>query len=612
MCGIAGFVDKKKQLTPNKRKLYIQKMVESIEHRGRDDIDFYLDDSITLGHTRLSFFDTSSQGKQPMARLEAIVVFNGEIYNHQALRENLKCNYEFTTSTDTEVLIYALKKWHRQALRKLNGMWAFAYYSNNSLLLSIDRFGIKPLYYVNTPQFFAFASEVKALLQIPNIKAQLNPSALPEYLVFRNVSGNRTLFNHIKRLRPAEYLEYNIANNAVKTNQYWKPIKSHKPSHPQQTLPLIQQSLEEHLLADVPIGLQLSGGIDSSLLGVLAKTSNNPPRHSFSIGLKDKGWNEFSHSQQVAQLLNAEHHQLHFTESDFCQLLPQLTYHMDEPINHPHSIPMYILAKYARKYVKALISGEGADEIFGGYRRYKNLINNNALTTSDLVNISAFGDAAIMSSTTSQDIWRNPIEERLALINNRKVNHSQVDTIFILDLATYLPSLLLRQDKMGMAANVENRVPFLDHHLVEHTYSLDEKHKIICHNNRHLQTKPLLKQIALQYLPASTVVRPKVGFGLPISHWLKNRTGLGAYLNLFCHPLLRDRGLLDYTFIKQLVYEHTTSKQDHAESLWILINLEVWMRIFIDQQDPKSIWSGLKTAELAKPSLLNNRHGINS
>ena len=590
MCGIAGFIDKKGVLNPSSSgKKLVQTMVKTIEHRGRDDSGYFHNKNLYFGHTRLAIIDLTSRGHQPMLsqNKKLVITYNGEIYNFQSTKKKLKKDYSFTTATDTEVLLRAYEKWgFIESLSKHKGMFAFALFdqSNQNLYLAIDRFGIKPLYYLNNDHFFAFASEIKALLTLPRIIPKLNEQKLEEYMSFRYLSGEQTLFQNIFKLEPAQWLRIHTKNNSFSRGTYWSLKKkrlSSRMTHEQQLQKILQKSVKEHLITDAPLGLQLSGGVDSSLIAAFAARIKKKQFHSFSIGLKDQSWNEFKYSKIVSRKLKTIHHQYKFTELDFCKLLPKLTYHMDEPISHSHSVPMFILAKKARQTVKVLLTGEGADEIFGGYSRYEPLVAGKP-SNQEIIMAAQFGNPK-----TLQEILNHRLSDKFPLrkkIISAYSNMNIFDRVSMLDQKTYLLSLLIRQDKMGMAANVENRVPYLDYKLVEFAFSLPLSEKI-----QQKKSKIILKKIAKKYIPRECIDRKKIGFGQPIDQWLRNPVGFGRYLKLLTQGPVRR--FINYSKLKKIIAEHTSGKKNHSQTLWILINLEIWMKIFIEREDYRFIWS---------------------
>lgn len=597
MCGIVGFIDKKGAYSQSKKLSLIRKMREKIAHRGNDSYGEYVDKNIALGHARLSFFDTSKYGAQPMKTRDnkLIISYNGEIYNHSDIRKEIR-NVNFITGTDTETILYAYNKWSTQCIKHLSGMWAFALLDlkKKELFLSIDRFGIKPIYYINNDRFFAFASEIKALLVLPGMNPKLNTSALPEYLMFRSIAGRDTIFQGVYKFLPAEELIFCIDSNHLNIKRYWKLAKKQRINkNPQGELyRIINDSVKKHLIADVPVGIQLSGGVDSSMMACLAAKHKTTRLHSFSIGLQDKKLNEFVHSRVVAKKIKSIHHEILFNEEDFCKLLPLLSYHMDEPINHEHSVPMYILAKYAKSRVKALLSGEGADEVFGGYRRYELLLAKKNITKQKMISLSQFGNFEMMNKLLNINLSHSiSYNSRASVLRNMPKSWNKFDKLSALDIETYLPPLLMRQDKMGMAATLENRVPFLDHELVEYAFSLSTKYKLQNNIDPWKRTKPLLKKIAENLLPHEIIYRKKVGFGLPIADWLRNENGLGQYLKLLLNS---KRGLYNKKTVRKVILEHQTGIKDHTQALWILLNLELWANIFLDNKNPHTILASLR------------------
>ena len=597
MCGVVGFIDKKNQLSKAAKKRLIMRMRRRIDYRGGDTVGHYVYKNTALGHTRLSILDLSQKGKQPFfsSDKQYVISYNGELYNYAALNKKLAPEFVFKTASDTETLVNSYAAWGINCVKMFKGMFAFALLDRKGdlLHLAVDRFGIKPLYVVNNEDWFAFASEIKSLLLLPGITPQLDTDVLPEYLLYRHPSGSRTMFSGITKILPGQLLTFHLPSQKITSRTYWK-IRKHpgllKNDPQKEFLSLMNKSVEEHLVADAPVGLQLSGGVDSSLIAALAAAKKTTHFHSFSIGLTARGWNEFKYSRAVAKKLHTIHHELLFTEKKFCNLLPHLTWHMDEPVSHPQAVPFYILSKKARRFVKVLLNGEGADEVFGGYLRYLKLFKKKAVNNSTILALSRFGDPTILEKITSLRFKKAP-GYRANIIKEYK-NLGVFDKTSGLDIKTYLVSRLNMQDKMGMAANIETRVPFLDHHIVEFGFALPAHLKITPY-----ETKPLIKHIATQFVPTEGVYRRKSGFGLPLSQWLTHRHGLGRYLNFFTNPNAFQREYLNYKEVKKIIQEHVSRKKDHGEVLWILINLEIWSRIFLNGVHPSKIWPSTKSAK---------------
>ncbi len=591
MGGIVGFVDKREALSREDQERLLLKMRETIRHRGHDGQGAYIDDGVAVAHTRLSILDVTAAGHQPMLTEdgEFVLSFNGEIYNHAEFRSELLKKYRFKSQSDTESLLYAFKEWDETCLGLCRGMFAFSILDKKKrdLFLAVDRFGIKPLYYIDTPDWFAWSSEIKSLLLLPGFVPKFRKAVLHEYLLFRSVAGPETLIEGIYKILPAHSLRYSIATGAVEQKKYWSRGEATNATAPPGSSEdairnLLTRSVREHLLADVPVGIQLSGGVDSSLIGALVRREIPATQelHSFSIGSPDPRWNEFEYSRLASHVLKTNHHELIFTEEDFCKNLPIATYHYDEPINHSHSVPMMLLAEEAKKHVKVLLSGEGADEIFGGYSRYLMLAQDRDLTDEMILYSNAFVPQNDARAATGNTLDLE-LSARRALLGDSSDQHRKLAEY---DIETYLPPLLLRQDKMGMRSSLENRVPFLDADLVCAALALPQEEKY-----SSTESKILLKKIASDFLPPEIVYRKKVGFGQPIEAWLRNESGLGAYLVFFTHPN-PPRDFFDYAAIQEMIMRHREKKGNYTAILWALINLELWTRIFIDGKDPHAIF----------------------
>lgn len=567
MCCIAGFIDKKKTITRKEREVIIKKMLLSMKHRGGDAFGIKSIDNITLGHTRLSIVDLSKLGNQPFSdNQNSSLSFNGEIYNHEVLRKKYLNKFKISSNSDTSTLFELLRKYPIEStLEKIQGMFAFSFLNTkeHKVILALDRFAIKPLYYIDTPKYFAWASEIKAFKAIPKFNFQMNKPALGEYMVFRYVIGPETLFKNIHKMQAGEYLTYDIKDNTNKTKRYYWLRKKENASSFSESV--ISESVKEHLMGDVVAGVQLSGGIDSSLVTLLAQKISKRKLHTFSIGLDDDHWNEFYYSDIVVNQLGTKHHKIIFSKNDFARLLPKVIYHLDEPLVHPNTVPMYILAKEARKYTKVLLTGEGADEVFYGYNRYFQKPN----IAKNVIFSNAFNDHRSISKI---------LKSKISIVNRKKIlrDISKIgdeNKISFYDIYTYLPHVLLRQDKAGMAANVENRVPFLYTSVVEAGFN--SKTRI-----GKLGGKSDVKKIALKYFPKEIVLRRKCGFGLPISEWLRDKDVLLPYLiKLTKHKCIKKYFVISE--IKRLIDKHLRKEEDNSSTLFTLICLSMWYDTFI-------------------------------
>jgi asparagine synthase (glutamine-hydrolysing) len=572
MCGIVGFVDKKNRWSKKEREVIAKKMLGLLNHRGGEAEGLISAGSVTIGHTRLSIVDTSSRADQPFTDGNSMLSFNGEIYNHKELRKTYLGKKKINSSSDTATLFELLNFASiKKVLRLINGMYAFSFLDikKQTLILALDKLAIKPLYYIDSPEYFAWASEAKAFKVLPNFKYQFEEKLLSEYLAFRYIVGEKTLFKNIRKVLPGEFITYSLKSHSFKKDQYYQLSKG-KIELGTRLEKTIKDSVISHLMGDNPIGIQLSGGIDSSLVALFAQRSSKPRLHSFSIGLKDKNWNEFCYSDFVAKTIGSDHHKIIFSEKDFVKLFPKLIYLLDEPMVHPNTVPMFLLAKEARKYTKVLLTGEGADELFYGYNRY---FSDSIKSNSEILLSNSFSQPEEITRIIKR---RDPvisIERENILNKTRGLN--RIDKISFYDIYTYLPHVLLRQDKAGMAANVENRVPFLYEPVVEKAFNLKTK-------SGQLGGKTPLKEIALKYFPADLVLRKKCGFGLPIAEWLKDKRVLLPFVDkLSIHPRVNKY------FVKKevvaLIKEHLEGVNDHSAILFSIISLMVWFDTFIDE-----------------------------
>ncbi len=580
MCGVIGFVDKKKQLSVSERKILMNKMLEEIVHRGRDASGVYENNGVVIGHNRLAILDLSEKANQPLITEDGdlVVSYNGEIFNHLEIRDN---TIQYNSDSDTETLLRAYAKHNKDTFEFIRGMFAVSFFEPASckIILSVDRFGIKPLYYLNNDDWFAWSSESKVFKHLNGFSFDVNEESLFEYGVFRVVSGSETLIKNVYKLKPAEIVEYDVAGDLIANSGH----HTHTNLVQGDLEELVNHSISEHVLSDVPIGLQLSGGVDSSLICALAKkVLTQKEVHSFSVGLENSNWNEFKYSREVSNLLGTTHHELVFDQDYFCKNYPIATYFLDEPIVYPNTVPMMLLSNTASRYVKVLLSGEGADELFGGYRRYGNLFLKN--DRESILYSNSF--ASKIDVLHFFKLNKTTIDYRESIVDSVS-EKSTMEKLGTYDLQTFLPSLLLRQDKMGMASTIENRFPFLDSRLADFATSLSDSQKV-----SDSESKILLKEIASKYLPPDIVFRKKCGFGLPISDWLRDSNGLGRYIQFFTNPKI-ERDYFNYPNIKQCVNEHLNHEKDHSEIIWILISLELWTRIFIDGERPENIWSTL-------------------
>jgi len=582
MCGVLGFVDKRHRLSDAEHDRLWRCMLETMAHRGGEGDGVYRSARITLAHTRLRILDINPASDQPFfsSQCHGVLAFNGQIYNHEELKQQLSPHFAYRTESDTETLLYAYARWGRRFVHALRGMYAFGIWDGRErrIVLGVDFLGIKPLYYLNNENWFAWSSEVKPLLLLPGVTARLDESALHEFVCYRSLTGARTMFRGIYRLTPSQMLVYDPEKDRLESSEHGHPETFACTS---QTVPTedvgeaLRESVREHARADVPIGVQLSGGLDSSLVARLLRDSlpRDYELHSYYIGPVESGWGEFGYARRAARAARTIHHEIRFDEATFARSLRRATLHLDEPINHPNTVPLMRLAGEARNAVKVLFSGAGADALFCGYKRHVRVLREQS-TVHRLVGSNQVNNIDLASS-----VFRHPAgdlaAERLNLAK-AVVRDTPARQLTLYDLHHHLPGLLLRQDKMGMAANLEIRVPYLDKRLVNMALALPDSQKIT--GDRR---KVVLKEVAEGLIPRTIIGRLKRGFGLPVSRWLRGPKGLGR---MFKQLLLDEqrRAFLNYATVRRFYAEHQSGIKDNGDVLWPLLSLEVWCRCFLD------------------------------
>jgi asparagine synthase (glutamine-hydrolysing) len=626
MCGIAGIVSLEPGTQPADERLL--RMRDVLRHRGPDAAGLYVSDGVGLAHRRLSIVDLAG-GHQPMANEDQSVwiSFNGEIYNHALLRPGLEARgHRYKTRSDTETILHLYEELGERCVERLSGMFAFAIWDERRrlLLLARDRLGIKPLYYALTRDELLFASEVKAILEA-GPRAELNQAVVPEYLASRFVAGPETLFRDVMRLEPGRTLLWD-REHGVRVRRYWQPPPvGEGEAQPEDLRARLSDAVRSHLMSDVPLGLFLSGGIDSSgLLALMAPLVKEPVR-TFAVGFAEREADELRYARLAAREQHALHHELVVSSDEFFRELPRLVWHEDEPLAFASSVPLYFLSRLASRHVKVVLTGEGADELFLGYNRYRVTAWNERLArawagllperargavrrlvprlpqplrryaersflalgagTRSLLceNFAVHGEArrrALLSARLREQA-RDP--HAYELRSYAEAQGSTLDRMSRADLETYLVRLLMKQDQMSMAASIESRVPFLDHGLVEHVLALPARAKL-----RGFTTKAILRDALAGLVPRPVLRRPKRGFPVPLARWFRG-PHWPVLQELVLSPRARARGLFEPQALEQLAAEHLRGEADHAERLWLLANLEIWQRIFVDRQDAASL-----------------------
>lgn len=624
MCGLGGV------LTPSAGGPSLESlaaMAFALRHRGPDEMGALRDGPIGLAHTRLSIIDLAGS-PQPMTSASGPfhITFNGEIFNYQERRKELeKANVPLRTHGDTEVLLETLRLLGLKGLEHLNGQFAFGYFDERAgtLLLARDRLGILPLYYAEGPGFVAFASEVKALLPaLP--EPRLDDNAVEDYLTYRSVPPPNTLFAGVKKLAPGTALWIG-ADGALRHETWWRlpAVADQATLKGEAAVAAVSQALERavagRLVADVPVGAYLSGGLDSSLtVALMKKLRQGGEVQTFAAGFDDPRFDELPYAKQVSEAVGTTHHEVHVTPQDFQQLWERLSWHRDGPISEPADVAIYRIAKYARSTVKVLLSGEGSDEIFAGYPKYAydpKLAGIGKLPAFLRVPMMRMAERLLPGSKyrarqaaralTGRDTaerlqtWFAPFTwyERRALKPGfgalrtlgqyERCQGDHLRRMLYVDCHTWLAdNLLERGDRMSMAASIENRPPFLDHELVELAFRVDSSLKV------HGKVgKWIVKEIARRYLPANIVDRKKVGFRVPLDEWF--RGGLKDYV----HDLLLGRDsfvsrYLDKKVVAGLLADHMRGRRNEELRLWTLLGLEVWQRTFLRGVIPRYVQQG--------------------
>jgi asparagine synthase (glutamine-hydrolysing) len=638
MCGICGVVS----VTTDASSLHprVVRMADAIAHRGPDDAGLFVHEGVVLGHRRLSIVDLST-GNQPMhtADEQRTIVFNGEIFNHPQLHAELEADgATYRTRSDTETILHATAADAIKGVERLRGMFAFAIWhkNNRELLLVRDRFGIKPVYYYLTDDgTLWFASEIKALLASGAVTPSLNEAALPSFLANRAPMGVQTLYKGVQRLEPGCALRWR--DGKVQITRYWDlPIAGEKGDTglrdedvSNEFYERLKESVRLRLMSDVPLGVFLSGGIDSSAIAAIMRDLGVSDLKTFSVAFEEREANEFEYARLMARHIGAEHHEVQLGRDDFFAALPLLTWHEDEPLAHPSSVPLHIVSRLAAQHVKVVLTGEGADELLAGYYRYRwTMINDrigrawkyvpslarsavagsinslanggnhlaqkfsrtalareNTLEALYLDNFAAFGTTSLNSMLASD------VRERVRGINPHAAFQSAYDNraggklgrLLYGDTQTYLHELLMKQDQMSMAASLESRVPFLDHPLAEWVTRLPDRFKL-----RGAETKWLLRSAMRTRLPHTILNRPKMGFPVPIGAWIRGPLKASAE-ELVLGSRTTARGVFDKNAVRNMFNEHLSGTRKHDERLWVLMGLELWHRIFVDGEDHQSV-----------------------
>ena len=623
MCGIAGYFGQGDEEV-------LHRMIKSIEYRGPDDSGIFCYENIGLAQARLAILDLSPEGHQPMSdeNQNIWLVFNGEIYNFPELKNELEADgQKFKSASDTEVIIYLYKKYGLECFQKMNGMFALAIFDkkNNKFILARDRFGKKPLYYSIINNTLIFASELKALQNHPLSKKEIDLESLNQYLQFEYVPTPRTILKNVYKLEPATYLVFDGKN--ILKNYFWQPNFSKEIISEKEALEKFSGKLEtavkKRLISDVPLGILLSGGLDSSAIAYYAQKNSPKKILTFSIGFNEKSFDESSYARLVAKHLETDHHEKIFTGQDCLSIIPEIFSRLDEPLADASIIPSFLLSKFAREKITVALGGDGGDELLCGYDTFlaeyfspiyekspnllkKILKNFRKFLPTSFANIShdfkikKFLDGydgqsdyrhlrwlGAFSRDERSQLFRPEIWQKLEKLNEfasveyylSKIKYNDKwDKLIHLYLRSYLmDDILVKMDRASMYNSLEVRSPFLDFELADFVNSLSNNFKI-----RKAQTKYLLRKCLVGKIPEKIIKRRKKGFGIPLALWLQNE--LRPLLEQkFAREKIIAEGFFNPDYIEKLLADHFAQRADNRKQIWTLLVFESWLENFYKQ-----------------------------
>jgi asparagine synthase (glutamine-hydrolysing) len=621
ICGVAGG-------DPADGRDLVHRMCAAMVHRGPDDEGIVqvagraqgASQFVNLGVRRLSIIDLPG-GHQPMHNEDSTVwvVQNGEIYNHLELRKLLlAAGHSFNTQADTEVLVHGFEEWGEEMLERLNGMFAFAVLDRRrgTVLLARDRMGIKPLHYAIDGDRLVFASELKALLRDPALRKGIDPVALDDYLAYEFVPSPRSIVRGIKKLEPGHTLTWSLGDSTHRLHRYWSAQlnldggdghsndrRRSLEDECEQLRSVLRESVRKELISDVPLGVFLSGGIDSSAVAAIMSQLGGEVK-SFSVGFTDRSFDESAHARLVAKHLGTEHHELTLEPHMLLELVPRLPDLLDEPLGDPSIIPTYLLSEFTRRHVKVALGGDGGDELFAGYptlqahRLAQYYMKAPSLLRKGLVepvvrrlpvsrgNLSfdfrakRFVSGAAFPTAERHQRWMGSFdqEERTGLLaqnvphmDTEAADGDPLNQVLLLDMRLYLENdILVKLDRASMMASLEGRVPLLNNDFVEYATQLPLNMKL-----RGLQSKFLLKRALRGILPAAILKRPKKGFGIPIAHWFRGPLK-EQMLSVLSPERIAREGFFDPSVVRQLIDDHLDGRRDNRKQLWTLFAFELW------------------------------------
>lgn len=608
MCGIVGFIDNK---TKKEKEKIIKKMADEIIHRGPDGEGYYTDESIALGHRRLSIIDIKGGG-QPIYNKEKTkaIIFNGEIYNYESLKEELiELGYTFETKTDTEVILYGYEAWQEEVFQKLRGMFAFVIYDKEKkeLIGARDHFGMKPFYYYQKDGEFLFASEIKSMLVHPEFQKEVNKDALKMFLIFQYSVKEETFFKNVYKLKPGHYFKYKEGNLEIKPYfeiSYEKGSTKSYQEMKKQMKKVLENSIYYHqTTSDVEVGAYLSGGVDSSYVVSVAK-----PDKTFSVGFSYEGFDETEYALDLSKMLKIKNKREKISPEDFFLSLPKVQWHTDEPHANLSTVPLYFLSKLTREEVKVALSGEGSDEMFGGYNEYNDPLllriylhiplwirskirglckhlphfpGRNTLIKYGLpFNKRYIGHGSFMESEEANKILceelknEETIEDILEPIYSKIKNEDEITKKMFIDYHFWLPQdILLKADKMSMAHSIELRTPLMDIEVFRFARTIPNKYLL-----KKKETKYLFRDVSKEMIPEEWSKRRKCGFPVPFSKWIREEKFYQMVKNTFSKKYVKE--FFDQKYILNLLENHYQEKENNGRKIYNIYCFLIWYQVY--------------------------------
>lgn len=637
MCSILGIINLKDNLEPNEQVL--KRINKLLNHRGPDNEGFYFDKKVSFAFNRLSIMDLN-KGNQPIENKNIVTIFNGEIYNFKEIRSELKkIGHKFDTNSDSEIIAPAFSEWGIKCIEKFNGMFAIAIYDKNysKVYLVRDRVGIKPLYYSMLNNQIIFSSEIKGIINSPNFEKKINYNSLSSYFSFRYPYGNNNVFfENIEKLAPGSILEIDLNKKDTKKYSYWSipgisDLSNKKEDYYLAKLEdLLNKSVKKQLVSDAPLGVFLSGGLDSSIISSMASKQLSSKLKTYSVGFEEKNYDETNKAQEIAKFLGTEHTEIIVGKRDFLNNLENIINIKDVPVSIPHEYPMYLLSKKMKEEIKVVLSGEGADEFFGGYARVQNSpidyikakfllkyldiksvrklfsidknFNFNEKKFIDyffhIYNWFSFEETNdLFSKDLKNKINIDKVKEPWTQIIKKHDSSNYYNQVLLMFQNNHLQCLLDRLDTMTMANSIEARVPFLDHEIIEFINTVPHKFKIkwksplskfksLFSNNfsfseKYDINKYLLRKVGTKYLPNKISKAKKLGFPLPMNEWMRDK----KVKELLLDKKTYQRGFYNKDYLEKLISNNPSQNDPYdfnGKKIWMILNVELWMRNMLD------------------------------